>query len=163
MNHVEAVKIYITIGVALVGLISIYITHRLTSRRDSLSRFHIAATKFRDAFAPELAAAEADTENRIDYMEFLSTAYNARHSQAFIIFEPFVAAKKRGILHNDWNFYRYGENVDDSIQGYDRVHMDHASVSFLEYSTEWDLSCPERPRENAIKRIRRLMSYATES
>ena len=158
IDREDAVKPYIPIGVAVVGVIGIYIAHRLSTRRERLSRFHAAAAKFRDAFAPELAAAEADSRNDINYMDFLRAAYE-RHALAIIAFDAFILEDKRRSFNNAWNRYRYGENADGSTQAPDPHDMDHESLYFLEYSIEWDLSRPKRPRENTIKRIRTLLSY----
>jgi hypothetical protein len=154
-------KPYVPFVIAGIGLVGIYVAYLLSKRRDSNNRFAVAATKFRDAFAPELAAAEADTRNEVNYMEFLRTAYDERHAQAYIAFEQFVPAENRRSFKNDWNRYRYGENKDGSTQEPDTEDMNHDDLYFLEYSIEWDLRHPERPRENAIKRIRNLLSYAS--
>jgi hypothetical protein len=157
------VKPYLTVAAAGIGLAGVYLAHHLSKRRDRLSQFRSAAVRFREAFTPELVAAEADTNNRIDYMELLRSAYDERHARAFIIFEPFVPADKRRGLREEWDRYRYGENDDGTIQRPGPEDIAHASLYFLEYSTEWDLRSPERPRANTIKRIHKLLSYAEDA
>ena len=157
---VEVAKIgLVTTGAAVVA----YFAYRLAQRKDDRTNFLAAAAKFREAFIPELIAAEADTRSKINYLDFLRAAYDDRHSKAFAAFEPFVPAYSRSSFNTDWNRYRYGENDDGTIQKPDQDDMDHASLYFLEYSIEWDLRRPNRPRENAITRIKKLLSYAGET
>ena len=154
----EVLKIGLgTAGAALIA----YLAYRLARRKDDRSTFTAAAIQFREAFTPELAAAEADTRNGINYMKFLRAGYNERHAQAVIDFEHFLPAEKVDSFADDWNRYRYGENTDGSAQTPDAEDMDHELLYFLEYSIEWDLRRPEKPRLNAIKRIRKLLSYAS--
>jgi hypothetical protein len=156
-------KPYVPFVIAGIGLVGVYFAHHLSKRRDSNNRFAAAAAKFRDAFSPELEAAEADTRHSINYVEFLRTAYRERHAQAYIAFEPFVPVEKRRSFNRDWNRYRYGENEDGSTQEPDPEDIDHEALYFLEYSIEWDLRRPERPRENTVKRIRKLLSYTSDA
>ena len=140
-----------------------WLVHKWNGVREARNRRAAAAIKFRDSFIPELFAAEADTGNRINYMEFLRAAYGERHAQAVIAFEPFIPADELGSFRSDWNRFRYGENADGSTQQPNPEDMDHDSLYFLEYSIEWDLRRPERPRENTITRIRKLLSHASET
>jgi hypothetical protein len=157
---IEAAKIGLgTAGAALIA----YLAYRLARRKDDRSNFLSAAIRFREAFTPELAAAEADAGNRINYMEFLRAAHDERHTQAVIAFEHFLPVEKLRGFTDDWNRYRYGENADGSVQEPDPEDMDHESLYFLEYSIEWDLRRPERPRENTIKRIRKLLSHTSDA
>ena len=156
----EAQKI--GIGVAGAALVA-YFAYRLAQRKDDRSNFFAACLKFREAFAPELSAAEADSSNRINYMEFLRAAHDERHAMAVIAFEPFVPASGLASFRSDWNRYRYGENADGTTQQPDPEDMDHDELYFLEYSIEWDLRRPERPRQNTISRIRKLLSNASET
>jgi hypothetical protein len=154
---IEMAKIGLaTSGAALVA----YFAYRLARRKDDRTNFLAAGAKFREAFAPELAAAEADDRNEINYMEFLRTAYQ-RHEQAVMAFEHFMPLDRRRSFTEDWNRYRYGENDKGATQMPAPEDMDHASLYFLEYSIEWDLRSPKRPRENTINRIRKLLSYAS--
>lgn len=159
-STIDAVIPYPPIAVAAAGLFGVYVAHRLSMRREAIGQFHAAAVKFRAAFAPELLTAEADTGGSINYMDVLRTAHDERHAQAVIEFEPFIPKAKLSSFRSDWNRYRYGENKDGSPVQPGADGMDHEALYFLEYSIEWDLSRPERPRQNAIRRINALLDYA---
>jgi hypothetical protein len=151
----------IAAGIAVAGsLVAALLVHVLSSRREARGRRATATVKFRAAFARELLAAEADTGGSINYMDVLRAAHDERHAQAVIEFEPFIPKAKLSSFRSDWNRYRYGENKDGSPVQPGADGMDHEDLYFLEYSIEWDLSRPERPRQNAIKRINALLDYA---
>jgi len=140
-----------------------YFAYRLARRKDDRANFLSAAAKFREAFTPELIAAEADQQNKINYMTFLRAAHDERHALAFSAFEPFVQANKLNNFREDWNRYRYGENQDGSAMRPDPEDMGHDELYFLEYSIEWDHRKPDRPRKNTTIRIRKLLRYASET
>ena len=145
------------------GLLAAFLIHRWSSWREARSRKAAATLKFREAFTPEIIAAENDISNRINYVEFLRAAHNERHAQAVKSFEPFVPADSIGRFRRDWNRYRYGERADGATYHPDIKDMDHNSLYFLEYSAEFDLQRLGWPREKALKRIHQLMSYAGET
>lgn len=129
-------------GTTVVGaLLVAWVVHKWNGARETRNRkaAAAAAARFREAFAPELCAAQTDTTNKINYKEFLRTSHDERHAQAIIAFEPFVPANKLSSFRSAWNLYRYGENADGTVQQTDPDDMDHDSLYFLEYSIEWDL------------------------
>ena len=151
-------------GISVAGATLVaWFVHKWNGAREARNRRAIAAVRFRDSFWPVLSAAEADTGNRINYMEFLRAAHDERHAQAVIAFEPYISVDKLSTFRSDWNRFRYGENADGRTQQPNPEDMDHDSLCFLEYSIEWDLRRPGRPRENTIIRIRKLLSHASET
>lgn len=154
---------YLPLAAPVAVLAGIYLTHRLALRREALARQRAAALRFRQAFAPELSKAEADTDCRLDYMGLLRVAHDERHAQAVSDFEPFIPRRRLNAFRQDWNRYRYGENKDGSALAPDAMDMGHGELYFLEYGVEWDHGRPCAPRDNAITRIRKLLSYAQPS
>lgn len=146
--------------IAGIGITGIYLAHRLALRREALARRRAAAIRFREAFAPELIKAEADTDCGLDYMGLLRRAHDERHAQAVSDFEPFIPRRRLDAFRQDWNRYRYGENKDGSAAAPDAMDMGHGELYFLEYGVEWDNGRPCAPRDNAITRIGKLLSYA---
>ena len=157
---------YLPLAAAVIALGGIYWAHRLSKRREAIARFHAQAVKFREAFAADLAAIENDNLGHLDLMDYMRSAYNARHAAAVAVFEGFVPAGKLGAFRDDWNRYRYGENEDGSPAVPDEESPPHSEMLLLCYygpGPSWERHLQLSGYEKAMSRIRKLLSYASEA
>ncbi len=128
-----------------------------------LARRALAAAAFRAAFAPDLAAIEANSFGDRDLMDYLGVAYTERHAQAALVFEPFLSRRRRRSFVADWNRYRYGEQKDGSPLSPEKAATTEVGLRFLQYSDEWHGFKAELAHDLAIKHIHILLSHASET
>ena len=153
-------------GIAVLGALFVaWLVHKWNGGRERRGRFVSAATKFREAFAPDLAAIEHGKIGHLPLMDYLRTAHDERHAAAVVAFEPFIAASRLTAFREAWQRYRYGENENGTPAEATHEEMDHDELYFLCYAEgrSWETHIAASNTQKAIRRMKQLLSYAAET
>ena len=134
----------------------------LAWRNGYKARVATASASFRTAFAGDLAVFESGSIGDRDPMDYLRDAY-PKHLEAVFAFSPFILNRHRRSFDADWNRYRYGEQEDGSPQTPETAAAPEDGIRFLEYSFEWHRFKPQSARDLAVKRMRKLLTYAEQT
>jgi hypothetical protein len=148
------------------GLLIALLVNKWSGARERRTRFVAAATKFREAFAPDLVAVEYGDIGHLLLMDYLRTAHDQRHAAAVIAFEPFVTAKNSTAFRQAWQSYRYGQNEDGAPAAPCPEQMEHDDLYFLCYAEEgcsWETHLAASNTQKALKRMKKLLSYAEDA
>lgn len=97
----------------------------------------------------------------MDLQDYLRIAFEARHAEAIVEFEPFVPRQRLVGFRADWERHCYGERQNGVPFTTELMTAD--SLLFLEYNAESHLANPELPCKFAIERICKLLTYAQET
>nr|WP_315468440.1 hypothetical protein [uncultured Undibacterium sp.] len=99
-------------------------------------------------------------------MDQLRIAYNERHAPAVAVFEHFVKPGRLSSFRADWDRYRYGEREDKAPASPENTELSHEDLIMLCYcgsGDSWETHINMSASKKAAQRIRRLMSYASET
>jgi hypothetical protein len=161
----EREKIPVPVVAAIIGvagsLLIAGLVHRWSRTREKEARFATAATRFRQAFASDIAAIEEGNIGSLDLPDYLRLAYKERHAAAVVEFEPFVSQDKLPGFRKAWDRYRYGENSDGTIASPDDEGLSHEDLLFLGYGfATFETHAKQSAKDRALARVRALLAHA---
>jgi hypothetical protein len=142
-----------------------YFAYRLARRKDDRSNFLAAASKFRAAFAQDIATLQGDHWGGTALQDMLLAAYQDRHVVAVQEFEPHIRPKRLAAFREDWNRYRYGEKENGQPATPDDFELGHKELLLLCYAapgTSWETHIQDVGTRKALRRLQKLMEHARE-
>lgn len=119
---------------------------------------HIAARALVEAFANDIRFLESEATEDTDAMVYLRAVF-PRHSAAIANFEYFLSPEQRRAFRAKWQEHCYGRDssgLPDSPAG---VGIEHSSLLYLHYGTEYNLAEPTTPFATAATAMRALLAY----
>jgi hypothetical protein len=127
-----------------------------------LDAWHIAAREFIQAFAPQIAALEANSEKIGDVMDYLRRTFDT-HSAAVAAFTSYVPDDRVLAFRAAWQRHCYDDEDPNDRENPKWSGLDHDSLLFLHYSNEFHLARPTSARDEAVKRMQALLGFAKDA
>jgi hypothetical protein len=91
------------LSAALIAIVSSWLAHFFSKRRDRIKEFNQAATDFQCAFLE--AKQKLRDDPRADWFNILDSKTILDHERAYLRFKPFLTEKERGTFDCAWDHY----------------------------------------------------------
>ena len=161
-------------AIAIAGtLLGVIFTYRLSIKSadrqfehlraiSKLDAWNAAVHDFRDGFASELSALEANSESVSDVMDFLQRTYITQ-SAAVAFFAEYLPDDRRKRFRAAWLQHCYNGEDPNNTEKPDWSGLDHDSLLFQHYSGEFNLASAPSARLKAVSGIRNLLAFAKDA